>query len=384
MNVTSIESVRAEDSHIDEVMLRYGSFAPRLYNFCKSIGMQKGKIMPSRAFCSDESQGYPIILLAKHFGAFPFNHGRTGGVVSTDRHGPHAEHGKDMVIIQASHVGYDPATRRFGKYRRVQTEHELETSACAKIQDVVRSHIKEYRFARDNVYLDRCGTDCLVTIDNQALNTERTEGLFLDLDFMLARHENGSFRLAKSHSTSQTFHASADFKKMMLSRKWPDEGRTRIGNALVPELIRFKRRLQEGIEGQLERNLLPSMPQIVCADSPLLAAAQVNSRAEFDRAFRTLANEPGYHGKNLVFVSGVNIDISSTAGNHFPTTLFVPWAAYVQLSTGESYMLEQEQLVEQLLAQSTDNPDEVDFEAAIRAMGEARDLALERSGLRIV
>jgi hypothetical protein len=69
--------------------------------------------MPSRAFCSDESQGVPIILITRHFGTFPFNHGQVGGVIATDRHGPHAEHGKDMVVIQVSHVGYDPETKTF-------------------------------------------------------------------------------------------------------------------------------------------------------------------------------------------------------------------------------------------------------------------------------
>jgi hypothetical protein len=39
---------------------------PRLYNLCKSLGFEAGNIMPSRAFFSDESQGYPIILIAKH------------------------------------------------------------------------------------------------------------------------------------------------------------------------------------------------------------------------------------------------------------------------------------------------------------------------------
>ena len=73
--------------------------------------MKPNRIMPSRAFCSDENQGYPIILIAKHFGSFPFNHGRVGVIVVTDRHGPHAHHGKDMVIIQASHVGYETRYR---------------------------------------------------------------------------------------------------------------------------------------------------------------------------------------------------------------------------------------------------------------------------------
>ena len=71
---------------------RYSSFVPRLYNYVKSMGCEPGSILPSRAFCSDESQGYPIILMTKHFGTFPFNHGRVGGVVATGRHGPHAIH----------------------------------------------------------------------------------------------------------------------------------------------------------------------------------------------------------------------------------------------------------------------------------------------------
>ena len=50
------------------------------------------------------------ILITKHFGTFPFNHGRVGGVIATDRHGPHSEHGKDLLIIHASHVGYDQET----------------------------------------------------------------------------------------------------------------------------------------------------------------------------------------------------------------------------------------------------------------------------------
>ena len=70
------------------MMMRYNLFMPRLYNWCLSLGFKPGKIMPSRAFCSDESQGYPIIIIAKHFGTFPFNHRRVGGIVATDRHGP--------------------------------------------------------------------------------------------------------------------------------------------------------------------------------------------------------------------------------------------------------------------------------------------------------
>ena len=138
-----------------DVALRYSKFVPRAYNLAKSLGFTPGKIMPSRAFCSDESQGYPVILIAKHFGAFPFNHGRVGGMVSTDRHGPHAHHGKDLVIIHASHVGYDPQSGEFGVYRRLQTEGTIETTNCGKICGTLDWYQNEYQYAQNNILLTK-------------------------------------------------------------------------------------------------------------------------------------------------------------------------------------------------------------------------------------
>jgi len=87
------------DYRVDPNPMHYGQFVPRFLGLCLGLGMEPGRIMPSRAFCSDESQGYPVILLAKHFGAFHVNRGQVGGVVATDRHG------QDLVILLASHVG---------------------------------------------------------------------------------------------------------------------------------------------------------------------------------------------------------------------------------------------------------------------------------------
>ena len=86
---------------------------------------------------------------------------------------------------------------------------------------------------------------------------------------------------------------------------------------LVPELFRFKRDIGGDIEGQshLEQNLLNPMPWIVTSDpSPLLVAAQVNTQAEFDRAFRSIVKEKYYRDKRMVFISCLNIDISPARG----------------------------------------------------------------------
>ena len=55
-----------ENLRIDDHPMRYSQFVPRLYNYCLSLGFQRDRMMPSRAFCSDESQGYPVILIAQH------------------------------------------------------------------------------------------------------------------------------------------------------------------------------------------------------------------------------------------------------------------------------------------------------------------------------
>jgi hypothetical protein len=61
------------DLKIEGMAIRYSQFVPRLYNSA-SRSASSNRMMPSRAFCSDESQGYPTILVAQHFGTFPFDH----------------------------------------------------------------------------------------------------------------------------------------------------------------------------------------------------------------------------------------------------------------------------------------------------------------------
>lgn len=364
---------------LDGMMMRYNVFISRFYNFCKSLGFEAGKIMPSRAFCSDENQGYPIILITKHFGTFPFNHGRVGGIVATDRHGPHADHGKDMVIIQASHVGYDPNAGQFGSYRRLQTEDETPTETCGKIIRVLEWYQNEYDFAKQNIFLSRNGSDYLVAIDNQLLNPERKEGLFINLGNLVGPDPDGEYRPVHFHSTSKVYKAADKFVESLKHDRWKEGGSEKIGESLSSSLFYFKRDVPVEIEGQrhLEYNLLPFMPFILTSTASSLAAAKINTQIEFDRTFRTIVKEQSYHGKKVFFISGLHIDISPPHGQIFPLTKFVPWAAFVKERDGTFYTLEQAELVEKLNQQSTENPDKIDLETAIREMREADEVVIE-------
>lgn len=372
---SNIQSI-AHDYHLEN-MMRYSLFVPRLYNLCRSLGFKAGNIMPSRAFCSDENQGFPIILIAKHFGTFPFNHGRVGGIVSADRHGPHADHGRDMVIIQASHVGYDPETKTFGHYCRLQTPDHKKTTTCGKVGGVLQWYLDEYQFAQNNIHLGHDGDIRTVTIDNQLLNAERKEGLFLDLDKML-QVENGKQRLLHTLSTSRVYAASDKLCKLLPDNIWQQGQHTAIGRHLGAEMFTYLREINQQVDehNHLENNLIKPMPWIVTSPSPLLLAAQFNTQAEFDRTYRSIVKEPKYRGKNLLFISCLNIDISPNQGQVFPLTKCIPWAAYIQEENGHSRTLEQAEIIEALMQQSTENPDQINLESAIQQMIDAEEIKI--------
>jgi len=364
--------------HMAEVSMRYSLFVPRLYNLALSLGFEKGKIMPSRAFCSDESQGYPIILIAKHFGTFPFNHGRVGGIVATDRHGPHAHHGKDLIIVQASHVGYDPQTGSFGIYRRLQTEHQEDSTSCGKICGAIDWYLHEYEFAKQNIFLTTDGKDHLVIIDNQLLHTERDEGLLLKLERLINLDDHGTPMPKQCLSTSKVFKASSVLESYLDNYEWKAEYKDPIGEHLHPDLFFYRRDVSQHAEGgdHLEPNLLEVMPYVVTSKWPALTAAQANTQVEFDRAYRTIIKEPAYQGKKLLFIAGLNVDISPQPGQFFPLTKFIPWAAYYQDEQGKQQTWEQTDLFEQLIAQSTENSDQIDMETAIEIMGNVDEIKL--------
>jgi hypothetical protein len=364
--------------HMSEVSMRYSRFMPRVYNLAKSLGFEHGKIMPSRAFCSDESQGYPIILIAKHFGIFPFNHGLVGGIVATDRHAPHAHHGKDLVIIQASHVGYDPKSGRFGIYRRLQTEDMSETSNCGKICGALDWYLREYEFARNNIFLYQEKGHKKVVIDNLLLHAERDQGLLLKLDRIVQLDAKGDPIPEQSKSTAKVFSASPALLDGLDDYEWKSDPGEPVGQQLNPDLFFYKRNISHHHEGRdhLEKNLIDVMPYVVTSQWPALTAAQANTQVEFDRAFRTIVQEPAYRNKKILFISGLNVDISPQEGQVFPLTKFIPWAAYVQDEYGNHQTWEQAELYEKLQAQSSKNPDQVDLEAAIEIMQRTKEIRL--------
>lgn len=375
---TGSVSNKPGDFHMAEVSMKYSLFVPRLYNLSCSLGFEKGKIIPSRAFCSDESQGYPIMLISKHFGTFPFNHGIVGGIVATDRHGPFAHHGKDLIILQASHVGYDPASGRFGVYRRLQNENQTETTNCGKICGTLDWYLHEYELAQNNILLSSENGQHRITIDNRLLDMQRQQGLMLKLDKLVNPDEHVIPNQVTSQSTCEQFDASPDLENYLDTYDWKEDRGEPIGKYLHPDLFFYRRDLSGHVESgdQLDDSLIDIMPYIVTSEWPVLTAAQTITQVEFDRVVKSIIEEPEYKGKKLLFISGLNVDVSPQEGQLFPSSKFIPWAAYLQDDKGNKQTWDQSELFEKLMEQSTENPDQIDLESAINITDLANDIKL--------
>ncbi|UCC55555.1 MAG: hypothetical protein JSU75_09335 [Gammaproteobacteria bacterium] len=362
---------------------RYSSFVPRLYNYVRSLGFKPGKMLPSRAFCSDENQGYPIIVLTKHFGTFPFNHGRGGAVVATYRHAPYAEHGEGLVIIQASHVGYEPENNRFGTYSRIHTKDNRNTPCCGKLAGILDWYQEQYRIAQADILLERCNGELCLRIDNGLLRGTRKEGLFLRLKRLVRPDAEGKFTPLHTRSTAKSFLALEALQRQLadLDSGLQEGQRIAIGDHLKPDMFYFRRSLDETVEGRnhQELSLMYPMPWIVTSPWPLLTAAQINTQIEFDRTLRTVAHAHCFRDKCVFYISGLNIDISPQPGDPFPTTKFVPWAAYLRDRKGGQRVIEQSELVSLLREQSKENPDQIDLDKAFRDMAEAESVEIREA-----
>jgi len=205
-------------------------------------------------------------------------------------------------------------------------------------------------------------------VDNQYLDEARHEGLFLNLERLVDR----SGEPLKVLSTSKAFPAAPFFVGCVPPERWSENPRP-IGPWLTPESFHFRRTPTEGLEGHdiLEAALAPAMPTLVTSPDPALDAARYHTQLEFDRTYRSILHEPAYRNKNLLFISGLNIDISPPEGLPFPLTKFIPWVAYVRLRDGRSFLLEQDELTDTLRRQSMENADRMSFDAAIHQMTEA-------------
>jgi hypothetical protein len=245
---------------------------------------------------------------------------------------------------------------------------------CGKLSAVLDWYREEYRRAQNDIQLGSVDGKPAVFIDNALLDPLRGEGLFLNVDCLIDPARPAPLRVL---STSKAFSASLSLSGMPMKADLQGAKRP-IGDLLSSDMFFFRRKPVVGPEGHdlLEEAIAPAMPTLVTSGNPELDAARYHTQIEFDRTYRSIQGEPAYHDKNVLFISGLNVDVSPRGGLLFPLTKFVPWAAYARLRDGTTFLLEQGALFDLLSAQPVENSDQIAFDAAIETMAQQEAIEL--------
>jgi hypothetical protein len=278
-------------------------------------------------------------------------------------------------------VGYDPDTGIYGRYQRPRMAGKTDSDSCGKITHVITPYIDKYKFARDRIFLLK-GEDGrhLINVKNSFVDFSSCrvkDGFVLRLQDIVKPDADGIIRPVGAYSTSQTYEVSDLFSNRIswTDYEWKSGPGESIGDFLSADLFYFREKFHETDDAiLLERNLLEFMSQIVTAKNPQLRAAKINIQQEFARAVESIRRGQEYAGKNLLYIAGLNVDISEY--HEYPaTTYFVPWAAHIKLKGTDpvvySHPLEQQEIFNKLMEQGIDNPDQVNLKEEIGKMMEA-------------
>lgn len=365
----------------DSVAMDYSEFAPRLYNLCKQFGLRCEHMRLASAFCSDEEQGCPRLILTKHFGMFPVDIGTASGGINYPEISE--EHATDLVIVQASHMGCIPASKGHEDHQESERMKRKESCVCHYQYETLRWYQKEYQFAQKGISINKEDGRYLLIIDNQLLNDGGREGLWLNMDKLVQRDASSNYVEVRQYSTAKAFETSEDFVERITETHFKKDEVKPIGQHLDSDLFYFKRNTT-GIPGEEcyrlhELNAL--MPEIITSPWPALALARASIQVEFDHTFRTLVKDKKYHDKNLVYITGVHQNVMQTAKRAFIPTLFVPWAAYIQQRNGIHIVLEQPELVKHLSRCPSDNTEKINLDIALREMERRGHLRVIDSGM---
>lgn len=337
----------------------YAKFIPRLYNLCQSFDLKARRIRLASIFCKDEDQGYSQLFLAKHFGSFPVDLSFIDGTLDYEAFWEFSSHAGDMVIIQASHIGYNPLLSAFCTSPGPTSDVVGRQIICHSLCTAIEWCQQEYHFAQQQIRLEKRNNNTIIIIDNELLNDDRRHGLFLNLEHLVAREEGGDENeLIGTSSTAKVFKASRRLADQMTQRQTVIP----IGQLLSPGDFYFRFPDLERKRGIVIKNLSEYMPLIVTSEEPCLMAAQINTMVEFDRNSRYMKKSDNFHGRRIFYLAGLNIDIQSIKPVQFQQTRFLPWAAYVRAGEGAHSVLEQAVLANKLLSQSHNNPDQLDLD----------------------
>ncbi len=372
--VLTIKKKPVKFSITSDSRLEYPDFCPQLYNLViNEFRFRKNETIVSKAFCSDENQGGSTLHLCKNFGVYPFNHGRVGATVALDRNGPFSHHGKDLVIVAASHVGFDEENHVFGTYRRPHCGQE--TFDCGMLVGTIADYLTEYEVAKKTINLVKEGKKYFVIIKTQLIH---------NLNHKDDPYENGepprlllkmnrivqSLEPVEGIISGQKFLAADSLVEKLGKRKWTTGKGNPIGDELTAELFTFRQIPENHITNAAVENLQKFMNYIVSSKFPSLTAAVIQCQEEYGRTVRSIQVDPFFFNRDVFFVAGIHIDQSPKKGQivPFPNIEFVPYAALLKKRDGRTLMFDQQEVLDLMKSQSTINENAISLNDALKSI----------------
>ncbi len=340
--------------------------------------LNQDTILPSRAVCSDESEAQVIYSLAACFGNNPFNFGRVGGVIATDRTPAAAHHGQDIVLVAATHVGYDPSQEninaRFGRMYRPRMGLEKNnmhaySTCCGKLTGVIGPFLKLYKLAsgrKISLFKKEFNNKERYCISiNDHLLSQKGEAFVLNLNMsIMVKHKNNMPVVLEGRANSTVFEASDELSNSLKSKGFVFSAEPRpIGNYLSAKYFSFEQSnipMKEDGSHLLLKNLLPYMNLIVSHPIPELAAANIAIAHEFTKTvtiFRRKQKELDIENKSILLIAGIDLNVfDHELAKENPLlgyqVYFCPFAAYFK-SREDSYgkVFEKEEILKLLNSQ---------------------------------
>jgi len=294
----------------------------------------------------------------------------------------------------------------------MQTPDDHVSTSCGMVAGTLAWYLDKYNDAKKRVRIVQAGKqDIRVRIPIDLLDGDRKDGLILNLNSIAKGDPIGRNNAYQEFAVSSVLAntlARVDFFKEAAAKKAEaakaagaeeaakkaappkppsaaesvgfkappavaglvDEGLSApIGALLTADTFTFRRAtVDRGEPGYfLERHILKNIGEIVTSSAPYLTAALAASQLEFERTCRTLIGNPLYKGKKVLYMSGVNVDMSPSAKstNALGDTKFLPVASLFIDSNGEPFTMQAEALYRALDKQPTKNPKAIDLEEAL-------------------
>ena len=262
----------------------------------------------------------------------------------------------EAVIVLSCRVAYNPHWGAFGGHPQllVQAKTDDDDEPCPAA--FIAPFLQQYRFAQERIFLAMNGQgEHLITLPACLLAKTRDNGYRFSvlLDQVAEPDKDGNIVPVTISGRVSTYTLSGKLRQAIdrQGHVWQSGRSFPIGRYLGSELFSFGDfGPASDRNGLFVSTLLPYLNEIVTHRTPDLRAAEIHLSQVFARAVALQRAEYAENSKNVLYLAGLDIDMSGFQG-YEEQHCFVPWQAYLA-GRDEERVLAQDDLFIRLMQAS--------------------------------